>query len=165
EGDRAMSSRVTHPTRREAIAGLAALSLAGCGESSGRTAVASTAAPTPTTEPGLNALAQRTGRRWGSAISWNDGNGGGSIQNPAYAAIIRAECGVVVPENEMKWRWTRPGPDRFDFTRLDEIVAWARGAGLAVRGHTLLWHRPRWFPDWLNSYDYGANPVAEAERL
>src|SRR5690606_3673981 len=119
----------------------------------------------PSPMPGLNALAQRSGRRWGSAINWNVDNGGGSIRNPDYTAIIRAECGVVVPENEMKWRWTRPGPDSFDFARLDEIVAWAQGAGLAVRGHTLLWHRPRWFPDWLNTYDHGANPVAEAERL
>jgi endo-1,4-beta-xylanase len=29
----------------------------------------------------------------------------------------------------------------------------------------LLWHRPRWFPRWLNDYDFGANPTREAERL
>jgi endo-1,4-beta-xylanase len=98
-------------------------------------------------------------------VAWNAGTDGGSIQNPDYAAIVRGECGVVVPENEMKWRWTRPGPETFDFTRMDQIVAWAQGAGLGIRGHTLLWHRPRWFPDWLNVYDFGATPVAEAERL
>jgi endo-1,4-beta-xylanase len=48
---------------------------------------------------------------------------------------------------------------------MDQIVTWAQGAGIAIRGHTLLWHRPRWFPAWLNNYDYGATPVAEAERL
>lgn len=169
-----MPGRVIHPTRREALAGLAALSLAGCGGgSSGPVASAPSPAPPPPPppspptppSPSLNALAARTGRRWGSAINWNIGNSGGSIQNPDYSGIVRAECGVVVPENEMKWRWTRPGPSTFDFTRLDEIVGWAQSAGLAIRGHTLLWHRPRWFPDWLNVYDFGANPVAEAERL
>ena len=69
---------------------------------------------------------------------------------------------MIVPENEMKWQWTRPGPEAFDFARMDAIADWARAHGQAVRGHTLLWHRPRWFPDWLNAYDYGANPAREA---
>jgi endo-1,4-beta-xylanase len=113
----------------------------------------------------LNALAQRKGRRFGSAIGWNKGTEGGSIQNPNYTRIISAECGIVVPENEMKWQWTRPGPDKFDFARMDDIVRWTQANGLAIRGHTLLWHRPKWFPEWLNNYDFGANPVQEAERL
>lgn len=147
-------------TRREALAGLAALSVVGCGGGSfGAPPVAST--PTP----GLNTLATRKGRRWGSAIAWNAGAAGGSIQNADYAAIVRHECGLVVPENELKWQWTRPGPSAFDFARMDDIVRWTQANGLAIRGHTLLWHRPRWFPDWLNNYDYGANPRAEAERL
>ena len=159
-------------TRRETLAGLAALSLAGCGGGGGSGAhpVASTPSPTPTapaSTPGrsLNSLAARKNRRWGSAIAWNSGTGGGSIQNPDYTAIIKAECGVVVPENELKWQWTRPGPDTFDFARMDDIVRWTQANGIAIRGHTLLWHRPRWFPDWLNNYDFGANPRAEAERL
>jgi len=168
-----MTDRTLPTTRRQALAGLAALSLAGCGGGGGSGAppVASTPSPsppapaTPAPAPSLNALAAQGGRRWGSAVAWNAGTTGGSIQNPDYAAILRGECGVVVPENEMKWQWTRPGPEAFDFARLDQIVAWAQASGLAIRGHTLLWHRPRWFPDWLNTYDYGANPRAEAERL
>ena len=168
-----MRDRLTH-TRREALAGLAALSLAGCsGGGSGSSPVASAPTPAPTPvpvpsappSPGLDALAARKGRRFGSAIAWNAGTDGGSIQNPSYAAIVRGECGVIVPENELKWQRVRPDANTFDFARMDQIVAWAQGAGLAVRGHTLLWHRPRWFPTWLNDYDYGATPVAEAERL
>src|SRR3546814_15422925 len=48
---------------------------------------------------------------------------------------------------------------------MDGIVGWAKASGLAVRGHTLLWHRPKWFPGWLNKYDFGANPATEAERF
>jgi endo-1,4-beta-xylanase len=114
---------------------------------------------------GLNALAQRKGRRFGSAIAWSKGPIGGSIQNPDYTRIVKAECGIVVPENEMKWQRTRPGPTKFDFARMDDIVRWTQANGLAIRGHTLLWHRPQWFPKWLNDYDFGANPVQEAERL
>ncbi len=87
------------------------------------------------------------------------------VQNPRYTDILKAECGIVVPENEMKWQGVRPAPDRFDFAPMDGIVRWATENGIAVRGHTLLWHRPQWFPKWLNDYDYGANPAREAERL
>ena len=165
-----MSSRIP-TTRREALAGIAALSLAGCGGGgdSGTPPVTSTPSPTPapapTPGPSLNTLAARKSRRFGSAISWNAGGGGGSVQNLDYAAIVKAECGLVVPENELKWQATRPGPETFDFARMDDIVRWTQANGLAIRGHTLLWHRPKWFPAWLNNYDYGANPRAEAERL
>ena len=116
--------------------------------------------------PSLNALAARKGRRWGSAIAWNAGTGGGSIQNPAYAAIVEGRMRRGRAGERAEVAGARgPAPNTFDFARMDQIVAWAQGDGLAVRGHTLLWHRPRWFPTWLNNYDYGANPRAEAERL
>jgi len=156
--------------RRAALAGLAALPLAGCGGSGGTgSPPVSTPAPTPmpvALGPGLDTLAQRKGRRFGSAIASTPGQSvAGSIQNPDYVAIIKAECGLLVPENEMKWQATRPGPETFDFARMDQIVAWAQANAMELRGHTLLWHRPQWFPAWLNNYDFGASPAREAERL
>ena len=152
-------------TRRQALAGLAAsLPLAGFANGSVLAPVAP-AADAVVPSPSLNALAMRSGRRFGSAVASNASGRGGSVQNPAYAAIVAGECGLVVPENEMKWQATRPGPEAFDFARMDAIVAWAQAQSIAVRGHTLLWHRPQWFPEWLNNYDFGANPVQEAERL
>ena len=151
------------PTRREALAGMAAL---GAGACTPRAGVEAGNAPATAAGPSLHALAQRSGRRFGSAIGWNGRTAeSGSIQNPAYTAIVDAECGVIVPENELKWQAIRPAPDTYDFARMDDIVRWAQANGKAVRGHTLLWHRPQWFPQWLNSYDYGANPAREAERL
>lgn len=154
-------------TRRAALAGIAAVPLAGCGGSSVAGGAPVASGPTPAATPAgpsLNALAGRKGRRFGSAIASGDPQGG-SVQNARYAALVEAECGIVVAENEMKWQALRPGPDSFDFTRADQIAAWAQAEGLALRGHTLLWHRPQWFPGWLNSYDFGATPTREAERL
>ena len=151
------------PTRREALAGMAAL---GAGACTPRAGVEAGNAPATAAGSSLHALAQRSGRRFGSAIGWNGRTAeSGSIQKPAYTAIVDAECGVIVPENELKWQAIRPAPDTYDFARMDDIVRWAQANGKAVRGHTLLWHRPQWFPQWLNSYDYGANPAREAERL
>ncbi len=160
-------------SRRAALTGMAALPLVGCGAAgtAGPAPVAGGAGPAApglasVPQPGLNAIAARGGRRFGSAIaSTPNRTEAGSVQNPAYTAIVKGECGIVVAENEMKWQALRPDPKTYTFDRMDEIVRWAQQNDLAVRGHTLLWHRPQWFPNWLNTYDYGANPVAEAERL
>ena len=140
-------------TRRGALAGMAAAPLV-LGASSALAVAPAVPAPS------LNTLAARKGRRFGSCI--NAGTGGG-ILNPAYAGIVANECGIVVPENEYKWQATRPAPDKFDFTRMDAIVAWAQAHKLAVRGHTLFWDRTERFPKWLLDYDFGANPAREAE--
>ena len=155
-------------SRRQALAGMSALPLMGC--SVGSSVIGGVAGTGPVSAnyptPGLNAIARTGGRRFGSAIaSTPHRTDAGSIQNPRYTDLIKAECGLVVPENEMKWQTVRPSPTEFDFTRMDSIVSWAQENDLAVRGHTLLWHRPQWFPEWLNNYDFGARPVAEAERL
>ena len=116
------------------------------------------------TRASLNDLAQRKGRRFGSAIAAGNVTGG-TVENSDYASIIKSECGVIVAENEMKWQTLRPVPDIYKFERADRIAAWTKASGLALRGHTLVWHRPRWMPDWVNNYDYGANPASAAEAL
>jgi endo-1,4-beta-xylanase len=163
--------RDTWLSRRTALAGMAGTGLAACAQGSGGGAPASAPPSTPPAPPAaggdsLDTIAQRGNRRFGTCIAWSGGNGdAASIQSPRYEALTRAECGLIVPENELKWQAVRPAPDRFDFTRMDDIVRWAKASGVEIRGHTLLWHRPRWFPEWLNNYDFGANKVREAERL
>ncbi len=156
-------------SRREALTGLAAIPLVGCASNYGGSSVLSsdaTGGGSPYPKPSLDTLARRNGRRFGSAVASTPGRTDqGSIQNPRYMELIKAECGLVVPENEMKWQTVRPTRDTYDFSRLDSIAAWAKQNEMDLRGHTLLWHRPQWFPDWLNTYDFGANPSAEAERL
>ena len=36
---------------------------------------------------------------------------------------------------------------------------------MAMRGHTLLWHKTQYFPKWLIDHDFGSTPAKEAERL
>lgn len=116
--------------------------------------------------PGLNALAAAKGMRFGSAFAWGmPGADRGSFANPAYARLLRRDCGILVPENELKWQAIRPGPDRFDFTHFDAMIGWADQNGMPVRGHNLLWHREKWLPRWVNTHDFGTSPAREAERL
>jgi endo-1,4-beta-xylanase len=56
--------------------------------------------------------------RFGSCIA---ASGGGSFINPRYGELIERECGLIVPENELKWQANRPTATTFDFTRADAI--------------------------------------------
>jgi endo-1,4-beta-xylanase len=109
--------------------------------------------------PSLAASARAKGIRFGSTI------GIGNFADPAYRRLNAAQCGLVVPEVEMKWEALRPDARRFDFRAADTIVDWARRHRMGVRGHTLLWHHERWMPEWTRTHDYGADPRAEATRL
>ena len=66
----------------------------------------------------LNSLARAGGRRFGSAIGIRNG----SFGDPRDTEVIARECGLIVPENELKWQWTRPTPTSFDFRGADRIV-------------------------------------------
>jgi endo-1,4-beta-xylanase len=125
-------------------------------------AIAMPARSKPEAAASLNTLAGMKGMTFGSAVS---AGSRGSINDPNYAALLVAECGLLVPENELKWRAIHPDRGRFDFSRFDRILDFAQAHGLTVRGHNLLWQRSQWMPEWLERYDFGPRPAAEAERL
>ncbi|MCK8456222.1 endo-1,4-beta-xylanase [Sphingomonas faeni] len=153
-------------TRRDGLAMLGGLAVA-AGTAGG--ALAQTGAAIPSLDGGvasLQSIAATKGMRLGSCFAWGrPGADRGSFANPAYAALLTRDCGLLVPENEMKWQAIRPSATRFDFAHLDAMMAWAKASRLPVRGHNLLWHQPKWMPRWEESHDFGANPAQAAERL
>src|SRR5437763_8555370 len=70
-------------------------------------------------------------------------------EDSRYAATLAREFDQLEPENEMKWAVLRPRREQFDFVPADELVRFAKQNGMAVRGHTLLWHQavPKWLAD------------------
>ncbi len=144
---------MTQLTRREMLAATAACAVAApafAGEAT----------------PSLDALARARGMRFGSCVAWSArGADAGSFANPAYAALLERECGILVPENELKWQRVRPNSQRFDFTRFQPMLEFAEARGMAMRGHTLLWHKAQYFPKWLTEHDFGPKPRVAAERL
>lgn len=153
-------------SRRAALAGLASLPIVGCAPEMSASVGSPVGSPAPSAGKSLDAIAQSGGRRFGTAIAHGVNNrNGGSVTNSRYTDLVKAECGIVVPENALKWQAIRPSPDSYDFTQMDTIVRWAKANDIAVRGHVLLWHRPEWFPNWLNNYDFGTAPASEAARL
>jgi len=109
-------------------------------------------------------LAKAKGVRFGSAVgAGKPGSLTGTLDDPGYRQVLIDECGVLVPENELKWYVLRPDAETFAFERADRIAAFAKAHDIALRGHTLLWHHPKWFPAWLNSYDFGSGPAGKAK--
>ena len=142
-------------TRRESIAGAGVL--LACSASGGLAA---------TMPPSLDQIARRSGRRFGSAVGLGrQGHVEGAFADARYRAIIARECGLIVPENELKWQWTRPSATAFDFANLDRLISWAESQHLPVRGHTLLWLPQKWYPKWLVNYDFGPAPAKAAEAM
>jgi endo-1,4-beta-xylanase len=147
-------------TRRESLALGLGLAASACARPMGFVGAE------PSAGESLNMIAQRTGHRFGSAVAWGaPGADRGSFANPAYAALLERECGLLVPENELKWQWTRPSATAFDFNQMDAIVDYAAQHDMMVRGHTLFWAPPQWYPEWLTNHDFGTQPARAAEAM
>ncbi len=100
----------------------------------------------------LDGLARAKGLRFGTAL------GARSDKDPAYQALVARECGVIVPENELKLYAIRPEPEGLEFNGADRLAAFAREHGLLFRGHTLLWNRDEFAPKWLLAQGLGKAP-------
>jgi endo-1,4-beta-xylanase len=112
----------------------------------------------------LDAVARKSGRRFGSAVAWAPaGADAGSFTNPRYAALLERDCELLVPENQLKWQWVRREPGAFDFRAFDAIADYAARHGMRLRGHTLFWTPAKWYPKWLADTKFGS--AAEAEKL
>ncbi|MEG3083724.1 endo-1,4-beta-xylanase [Sphingomonas sp. PB2P12] len=150
-------------TRRRGLAMLGGLAVSACADASVPFRAPGSALSNDT---GLQAVAAAKGMRLGSCFAWGaPGADRGSFANPAYAALLTRDCGLLVPENEMKWQAIRPAATSFDFAHLDAMMAWAKANAMPVRGHNLLWHQPKWMPRWEETHDFGANPASAAARM
>jgi endo-1,4-beta-xylanase len=75
-----------------------------------------------------------------------------SIDNPADAALLAAQFSSLTAENKMKPGTIGVAEGEYDFAPADKIVAFAKAHGIAVRGHTLVWHYRA--GDWTEAPDW-----------
>jgi len=128
----------------ERAAAVAAALLAGRGGAPGTQAAS---AP-------LRTQAAAQGLLYGSALGWP------RLTDADYLERFGQECGILVPENELKWLALRPTPDTYDFSRADALAAYAADHGMLFRGHTLVWHHS--LPSWFDGF---ADPSNAASLL
>jgi endo-1,4-beta-xylanase len=74
------------------------------------------------------------------------------LSDNVFANYFAKECGIIVPEGELKWRALRPKPNGFNFSLGDWFVDFAQIHNMLFRGHTLVWHQsiPKWFNETID---------------
>ena len=150
--------------------------LSGLGGAALLAPVLSDAAPA---DSSLGAIAAARGIRFGTAVNsgvaplrFASGTGARErlpntgLRDPRVVALLLREARIVVPSNELKMYSIQPSrPGVFDFRPGDEILAFCREHGLPMRGHTLLWAKDEFLPQWLLGYDFGPDSKLAAETL
>ncbi len=123
--------------RREVLAGLVGAPFLGAPAPAG---------PAPLPGGGLAAAAAAGGRYFGAAARIEL-----IRDDTALRRTLLRDCAWVAPEFHMNWDYVAPAPGRWNFRAADGLVTFASGAGLAVRGHSLIWDQstPRWAQDAL----------------
>ncbi|MEK5059112.1 1,4-beta-xylanase [Paenibacillus sp. FSL H7-0326] len=81
----------------------------------------------------------------------------GAAVNPrtieSQRSLLKYHFNSLTAENEMKFSSVHPQEDLYTFENADIIAAFAREQGMALRGHTLVWHNQT--PDWLFENESG----------
>ncbi|MGH8179368.1 MAG: endo-1,4-beta-xylanase [Steroidobacteraceae bacterium] len=110
-------------------------------------------------ERSLDYIARGRGLRFGSAMAYRQ------LTDPGYCGLMRAQCGILVTENELKWPQVEPAAGSFTFERGDALARFAAESHLLLRGHNLLWQKSKYLPEWVRQYPLGSQPRAALERL
>ncbi len=74
-----------------------------------------------------------------------------SAANQSFRGLLLDDFNSITAENDMKMANIFRGPDNYDYSDGDAIVAFAKANGIRVFGHTLVWHAS--IPGWLNSFE------------
>lgn len=64
----------------------------------------------------------------------------GQLNDPAYTALLLAQCSQLTPEWEMKMEYILQDNGSFRFDAPDAIARFARDHGLHLHGHNLIWY-------------------------
>jgi endo-1,4-beta-xylanase len=98
----------------------------------------------------LKSIAAEKGILFGSSVGAGQaGSLGGSFSDAGYLDILKKECSLLVPENELKSYVLAAEPGKYNFERADRIAQFANSNDIKMRGHTLLWNRVEYTPKWL----------------
>jgi endo-1,4-beta-xylanase len=93
--------------------------------------------------PSLRELAAARGIVFGAA------NNNFWLRDTDFAFAFLRDCGILVPEYELKRDLTEPAPHQYDFSASDSLLAFAQKHGLLFRGHPLVWYASN--PPWLEA--------------
>jgi endo-1,4-beta-xylanase len=147
--------------RRDMLALLAALPVAGCGFPGwawGQCGRPKPPASPPAPDDDIARIASAKGMFFGTAIMVQP-----LLHDPRYRRLIEQTCNFWVHASALQWHELQRTPDSpYDFASADTIMAWGQGAHLPARGHMLVdWNK---LPPGMDERIMAATP-AQAEGL
>lgn len=102
--------------------------------------------------PPLKELAEQQGIQIGSFAALK------YLQERAYSEILSSEFEYAIIDGQPNWSFEdgdlRPGPDEYDFSRLDQVFSYADENDMPVRVQHYIWGEEKWLPQWLKNEDY-----------
>lgn len=84
---------------------------------------------------------------YGGAASYSELN-----PDSNFATSIKQECAMFMATADLLWNTLRPSQEKFDFTKGDWLVEFARTNNMLLGGTHLVWHyaMPDWFEKTIN---------------
>jgi len=83
--------------------------------------------------------------------------------DPEFARLVADQCGLLVPENALNWKYTEPNQGHFDFHLGDWMAHFAKDHNMKFGGGTLVWHQG--LPSWFSSLAQGAAKEAMVNHV
>jgi hypothetical protein len=72
-----------------------------------------------------------------------------TMKNENVTKLLRSQFNAITPEYSACWNFLENEKGKYTYETLDEIVKFAQGNNMYVRGHTLLWYEG--IPKWVNN--------------
>jgi endo-1,4-beta-xylanase len=92
----------------------------------------------------LQDIAAQKGLIYGCATSQDQ-----LTADPAFEQLVVNQCGLLVPENALNWKYVEPDPGRFDFHMGDWLANFAKDHHMKFGGGTIVWNQA--LPAWVSS--------------
>ncbi|KAH2815168.1 hypothetical protein KXV23_002917 [Aspergillus fumigatus] len=108
----------------------------------------------------LDKLARRNGMLWFGTAA--DIPGTSETTDKPYLSILRKQFGEMTPANALKFMYTEPEQNVFNFTQGDYFMDLADHYGHAVRCHNLVWASQ--VSDWVTSRNWTATELKEVMK-
>lgn len=82
-----------------------------------------------------------------------------------YHDILTSQFSLALVDNQPNWHFTdvdlRPAPNKFNFSRVDQVVDFAQKNHMDVQMHHYIWGEEKWLPDWLKNGNYNRQQLLD----
>ncbi len=83
------------------------------------------------------------------------------LSDPVFQEILTSQYSEIVSDAEIHWDKLRPSRDRYDFSQIDTLVAYAQQHNMSVQAHHLVWNENDSLPKWLKNGHYGQQELLQ----